>query len=154
LNAGFTGSETLAIQNAATNRAVGVRQSGAFGDPGAAFVLQLTNTAGLSNLQFTLDFQMLSVQPRSTTWSVDYGLGATPSTFTTVGITFTDPGVFGNTNLAFNFGTALDNQNQNVWIRVVALSASTGSGSRDTFGIDNFKLSWSGTPVTGNNLTW
>jgi hypothetical protein len=39
-------------------------------------------------------------------------------------------------------GTALDNQGSNVWIRIIALSVSTGSGSRDTFGVDNISLSW------------
>ena len=44
-------------------------------------------------------------------------------------------------------GTDANNQTNNLWIRIIALSASTGSGSRDTFGIDNFSLSW-----TTNNL--
>jgi hypothetical protein len=35
-------------------------------------------------------------------------------------------------------GTDADNQTNNVWIRVVALSAAIGGGSRETFGIDNF----------------
>ena len=48
-----------------------------------------------------------------------------------------------------NLGTALDNRNLNVWIRVVALNASMGnSGSRDTFGIDNFSLSWTMSSAT------
>jgi hypothetical protein len=68
-------------------------------------------------------------------------VGNSPGSFTPVG-TYTDPGIFASTNKTFSFGAALDNQSQNVWIRVVALSASTGAGSRDTFGIDNFTLSY------------
>ena len=65
-----------------------------------------------------------------------------------------------------SFGNALDNQAQPIWIRVVALDLSTGSGSRDTFGIDNFRLNYQassnvapiplGIELIGTNavLTW
>ncbi|HEY1490789.1 MAG TPA: hypothetical protein VGF90_07090, partial [Verrucomicrobiae bacterium] len=59
-----------------------------------------------------------------------------------------DPGTFNTTNRTFALGADADNQPNNVWIRIAALSNATGSGSRDTFGIDNFLLSW-----TTNNLT-
>ena len=55
---------------------------------------------------------------------------------------FSDPGSFGTATRTISFGTALDDRDQNVWIRVAALDAATGSGSRDTFGIDNFELSY------------
>ena len=38
------------------------------------------------------------------------------------------------------------NQQSNVWFRLAALSASTGSGNRDTFGIDDVTLSWTNSP--------
>jgi hypothetical protein len=88
---------------------------------------------------------MLSVQTRSTTFSIQYGVGANPSSFTTLG-TYTDPGAFGTTNFSFtttDFGSNLDNQSS-VFFRVTALAASTGTGSRDTVGIDNFNLTSSG----------
>src|SRR4051812_16267440 len=138
----FTGSESPATQSAATNRCLGVRQSGSFGDPGAAFVLQLQNTSGLKDFQVTLDFDLLNVQSRSVVWTIDYTVGNSPGSFTSIG-TYTDSGIFGSTNKTFSFGTALDNQSQNVWIRIAALSASTGTGSRDTLGIDNFTLHYS-----------
>jgi hypothetical protein len=65
-----------------------------------------------------------------------------------------------------SFGNALDNQALPVWIRIVALDLSTGSGSRDTFGIDNFRLNYQasgsvapiplGIQLIGTNtvLTW
>jgi hypothetical protein len=137
----FNGSESLSTQNGATNRCLGIRQTGSFGDPGAAFVLQIQNTLGLANFQLIVDLNMLNVQGRSTIWTVDYGIGTNPVSFTSAG-TFTDPGTFGASTRNFSFGSALDNQAQNVWIRVAALTASTGSGSRDTFGIDNLSLSY------------
>jgi hypothetical protein len=135
------GSESATTQAAITNRALGVRQTGAFGDPGAAFILNIMNTTGMANFQLGLDFLMLSVQSRSTVWTVDYAVGNNSTNFIPLAV-YTDPGVFGATYTNISLGTVLDNQGSNVWIRIIALSASTGSGSRDTFGVDNFSLSW------------
>ena len=141
----FVGTgESASVQGACTNRCPGVRQTGSFGDPGAAFVFQLQNTLGYANLQLTVDLNMLSVQTRSNLWVIDYGLGGNPSSFTPVW-TNADPGVFGTTSRTVSLGTALDNQSQNVWIRIVTLDASAGTGSRDTFGIDNFRLTFEST---------
>jgi hypothetical protein len=135
------GTETTATQSAITNRALGIRQTGAFGDPGAAFILNITNTTGMANFQLGLDFLMLSVQSRSTVWTVDYAVGNSPTNFIPLAV-YTDPGVFGATHTNISLGRALDNQGSNVWIRIAALSGSTGSGTRDTFGVDNVSLSW------------
>ncbi len=135
-------NESTAIQAACTNRCVGMRQTGSFGDPGAAFVLQLQNTLGLTGLQLNVDFNLLSVQSRTNRWRIDYGIGNDPASFTAVW-TNTDSGVFGAATRVVSFGTALDNQAQGVWIRIAAIDPTTGSGSRDTFGIDNFRLSYS-----------
>jgi hypothetical protein len=143
----FTGNESSTIQNGCTNRALAIRQTGSFGDPGAAFVLNLANTRGMTNFQLGLDFLILSVQPRSTIWTVDYAIGDNPDQFTPL-TTFDDPGAFGATHTDLSFGTALDDQDDNIWIRIVALSATTGSSSRDTFGIDNLSLSWEGNNVS------
>ncbi len=142
-NTGATATDNDATQASYTDRALAVRQTGGFGDPGAAFTLQIANTLGRSGFQLSFKSQMLSVQPRSTTWQVQYAFGSSPTTFTNVGSPITDPGVFGSTNITINFGSALNNQSGNVWIRIVALNASTGSGSRDTYGIDDFELTWS-----------
>jgi trimeric autotransporter adhesin len=138
----FLGGESTTIQSNCLNRCVGVRQTASFGDPGAAFVLQLSNTLGFGNFQLSVDLNLLSVQSRTNTWIIDYGVGANPGSYAPVW-TNTDSGVFGATTRTVSFGAALDNQAQNVWIRVVALDATTGSGSRDTFGIDNFLLNYS-----------
>jgi hypothetical protein len=149
-----------------TNRLLLVRQAATFygSDPGAAFVFQIANTAGLSNFTFGVDLDMLSVQDHSTTWTLDYAVGNAPAAFTVLG-TFPDPGVLGTTRQTCSLGADANNQTNNVWIRIVALTASAGtSGARDTFGIDDFILSCAGTPAAiplclqpcGTNLvlTW
>jgi hypothetical protein len=45
------GGESTAVQTACTNRGPGVRQTLTFGDPGAAFVLQIQDTLGLANFE-------------------------------------------------------------------------------------------------------
>lgn len=137
----FVSNESAVTQAAATNRSLAIRQTGGFGDPGAAFVLRIENTIGLGNFEMAIDLLMLSVQTRSTVWTIDYAIGNTPSSFTSLG-TYSDPVEFGVTTRNISFGSALNNQTENVWIRIAALGGSTGAGSRDTFGIDNLSLSW------------
>lgn len=163
----FLGTELLPVS--ATNRCPAIRQTGSLGDPGAAFVLQVADTIGITDLSLSLDLNLLRSNGYSTTWTVDYAVGNTPSVFTSLAA-FSDPGGFGATRLAnLSLNADANNQAQNVWIRVVALAAATGSGSRDTLGIDNISLMYSNvnasvphTPVplaiqiVGNNavLTW
>ena len=135
---GATGTETTAAQGLLADRALAIRQTGSFGDPGAAAAFNFS-TIGLEVTGVSFSAQMLSVQTRSTTWSLQYGVGETPATWTTIA-TFSDPAAFGSTTVtASGLGAALDGQ-ANVWLRVVALAASSGSGSRDSFGIDDFTI--------------
>jgi len=136
------GTENSAAQATFTNRCLGIRQSASFGDPGAALVFRIANTLGFAQFKLAIDLNMLSVQSRSNSWTIDYGIGANPAQFTPVW-TNPDPGSFGATTTLISFGPNMDNQAQPVWIRVVALSPTAGSGSRDTFGIDDFDLSYS-----------
>lgn len=149
---GLTSSSDVNAQNAATNRALGVRQTstvGSGGDPGAAFVFRLANTTGKTNLQMQFQLQSLDAPAtagRTTTWKVDYGIGNTPTAFTTV---TTNPatittvnGTFSNVTVTANFGAALNNISQPVWIRIVALTPTTGGGSRASSAIDDVKFTW------------
>ncbi len=134
----FTGGESATVQGNATDRALGIRQTGTFGDPGASANFNFS-TSGLQVTAISFSAQMLSVQTRSTTWSLQYGIGAVPAAWTTIA-TYSDPAVFGQSVVtASGFGAALDNQS-NVWLRIVALGGSSGSGTRDTFGIDDFTI--------------
>ncbi|MCA6381841.1 MAG: choice-of-anchor J domain-containing protein [Cytophagales bacterium] len=160
---GLIATSTTIDQNNSVNRALAVRQTGSLGDPGAAFVLQVANTAGLTNFQLSFKLQSLdgSVAGRTTTWRVDYGFGATPTSFTTVATTpatlttsLAAGGIsWGSTDVTINFGTTLDNSSDNVWIRVTTLTPSTGSGSRPTSAIDDFQLSYAAGDVTPPSFT-
>ncbi|GGF06630.1 hypothetical protein GCM10011383_17120 [Hymenobacter cavernae] len=142
---GLTAASTTAEQDASTNRALGVRQTGSLGDPGAAFVFQLANTNGRTD--FKLNFLLQSLDPSSprvTSWQVDYGTGSNPTTFTTVSTgNTTGNSAFANKPISVDFGSQLDNATGPVWIRIVTLTASTGSSNRPTSAIDDFTLAWS-----------
>jgi hypothetical protein len=137
-----------------SNRALGVRQVSPTNgthpnlDPGAAFAVQLANTTGLTAFHLTFKLQALDTSsPRITTWSVDYGFGASPTTFTpatTTGTVTTGGNAFSNNTVSVNFGSALDNHTGPVWIRIVTLTATSGSGNRASSAIDDFNLTWTG----------
>jgi uncharacterized protein len=137
---GLTSTSNATEQTASLNRALGVRPTGSFGDPGASINFNFSTT-GIQVATVSVDALMLTADTRSITWSLQYGIGASPASFTNFG-TWSDPGEWGLTSISYNrdgFGSALDDQ-ANVWFRFVALSASTGSGSRDTVAIDNFSI--------------
>ncbi len=151
-----------ATQAAHADRALGVRQTGTAGtggDPGAAFVLQIANTTGFNNFSLQFNLQSLDpLSPRVTTWRVDYGTGATPTSFILVTSNPANPTTggttFNNTPVTVNFGSALDQIADNVWIRIVALNASTGSSNRATSAIDDVVLTYlSGADVTPPTVT-
>ena len=143
----LTSTSSAAAQSASIDRAIASRQTGTFGDPGAAFILQLANTTGLSNIQISFKLQSLDIaSARSVNWIVDYGIGASPTSFTQIssGILTTGGSTFTNNTVSINNAIPAGNTT-NVWIRIVALTASTGSGSRPTVGIDDFTLTASST---------
>lgn len=145
---GLASNSSSAIQLASTNRALGLRQTGTVGDPGGAFAFQLANTSGKTNLQMSFKLQSLDVTAvgRTVVWKVDYGTGLSPSAFTTVTTSpaslTTAYGTFSNTTVTVNFGSALNNISGPVWIRIVTLSASTGSSNRPSTGIDDVTFTW------------
>jgi Ca2+-binding RTX toxin-like protein len=141
-DSGLISTASTTDQNSATDRALGIRQTGTFGDPGASFVLNLNNTTGFQNFGLSFKAQMLSFQPRSTIWTIDYRVGNSGN-FNVLG-TYSDPNTFGSSTLNFStFGTDINNQSNQVQIRISALSASTGTSNRDSFGIDDFQLTYS-----------
>jgi len=140
----LAGSANQGSQDNATNRALGVRQTSSAGyDPGAAFVFQINNTSGKSN--FVLDFLLESLDStagRTVVWRVDYTAGSNPILFTTVAQNLVTTGSFINIPVNVKFGNVLDDLPGPVWMRIVNLSASTGSGSRPATAIDDVKISW------------
>jgi hypothetical protein len=138
------GSDSTAQVNS-TNRALGVRQT-ASADPGAGFVFQIGNTTGKNNLAMEFKLQSLdSSSPRQTTWIVDYALGDNPTSFTpatTTGTMTTGNKMFSNNTISVTLPAAVSNQSQKVWIRIVTLSMTTGSGNRASTAIDDVKFTW------------
>jgi uncharacterized repeat protein (TIGR02543 family) len=148
---GLTSGSSTAVQNNSTDRALGVRQSGSFADPGAGFLLQLANTTGKQSFVLKFKLQSLDISSnRLTTWRVDYGTGATPSAFTNVASSpaslTTGNATFSNTDVTVNLPAAINDLSGNVWIRIVSIAASTGTGNRATTAIDDVELSWTIVP--------
>lgn len=120
---GLLAAATTADQNASTDRVLGIRQVSASGwddkDSLVSASFQIANTTGLNS--FTLQFKIQSLNTgakRYHNWIVQYGIGATPATFTTVTTTpatITLDSNFTNTSVSVNFGAALDNESQPVW---------------------------------------
>jgi hypothetical protein len=148
---GSTDSMTCAQQLAVTNRALGIRQASGTTypgyDPGVSFAFELANTTGLKSFNLAFELQGLDIRStRTTTWTVDYGFGAAPTTFTPVtpvsGTMTSGNAQFTSNQIAVTFGSALDNQTGPVWIRISSLAKTSGSGSRTTSAIDNFALQY------------
>ncbi len=147
---GLPSGASVADQQNASDRALGVRQTTAAGyNPGAAFVFRMAHTTGLSDFQLSFRLQALTSSSHVIEWTVDYGLGDTPVTFTPVaasGILTTGNSTVSNNTVNVDFGNALDHYAGTVWIRIVNLTSSaSGSGSRPSTAIDDFSLSWAGT---------
>jgi uncharacterized protein len=142
---GLVSSTSTTDQSNASNRAIGLRQTGSFGDPGAAFVFNF-NSSGVTVSAINFDLMMLSVQTRSTSFTIDYGLGSSPNSFTSLG-TWTDPGAFGTTSITLSSGLAGLSNQSNVQFRIVTIGGSTGSGTRDSIGLDNFAMSYSASAI-------
>ncbi len=162
----MTEGSACAAQQTATDRAMGIRQvskgnaTNPNTDSGAAFVLVLANTTGLTNFNLSFKLQSLDTSsPRTTTWMVDYttDISATPPTFTPVttspAVLTTGGHTFSNTSVTVNFGAALDNKSGNVYIRIVTLEPSTGSGNRASTAIDDVSLSFTGGTSGVNDVT-
>ncbi len=159
-------TDTGGVQRTQANRAFAVKQTSFAGfDPsagsgGPAFVLHLANTAGITGLGVQFQLQSLDyTNPSVTAWTVDAGVGASPTVYTpassilgTSGLT-TGGYTFKNDTVTASFGTALDNKSQEVWIRIVDLAATTGGGTRTCTGIDDFKLTWTGTAGTKDGVS-
>jgi hypothetical protein len=146
-NAGIDTS-TCTEQTNATNRALGIRQSSKFGDHGASFQLELANTTNVSNIIVAFKLQSLDITSgRTATWTVDYGIGATPTAFTAVTPILGSPlvtgnHVYSNDSVVVLLPAAVNNQSTPVWIRISTLSPTTGAGNRPTTAIDDFFMSF------------
>ncbi len=147
-----TAGTSCSAQLTISDRAMGVRQVSPTNashpnlDSGAAFVFQISNTAGITNLGASFKLQSLDTSsPRVTTWKLQYKIGTGAWTDQTVTGAMTTGGhAFSNTPITASFGSALDNKSSNVYLRIVTLDFSSGTGNRPSTAIDDFSLTWSG----------
>ena len=146
----------LLYQTNEPNRCLGIRQTGTTYDPGSAFVLKLANTMLYDTFTLWFDWMNLDpTSPRQTTWLVQYGITdpvyGVPTAFQTFsGFSSTianKPGSnhWATVKISIPNGT-INNIDDQVWLRIVTLATSQGTGNRETFAIDNFGLTWQ----TGN----
>jgi hypothetical protein len=143
----LTSTSTTANQSASSNRALGIRQTGATGyDPGASFTFQINNTTGKSTVTMKFLLQSLDASVgRTVTWTVDYGIGNNPVSFvpvTTSPAVLTTGPTWTSTPVTINFPSALNNVGSTIWIRISAFAASAGSSSRPTTAIDDIEFTW------------
>ena len=143
-------------QTANPNRALGLNQVIGFGDPGASFGFSFSSTEVRLNT-VSIDLLLTNNTNKSTTFLVQYGVGAAPTEFFTLA-SWSDQDVaggWGSTTLTFDrsqFGAALDHQPQ-AWFRVAALNqASTTGGAYDQVAIDNFSITASAVPEPASVL--
>ncbi len=150
---GLASNSTTAAQDASTNRALGTRPAGgAPFDPGASFTYAFSTTGRVVS-SISLDLMLLNSQTRTNIWTLEYGIGSNPTSFTSLG-TWTTPAAWGTTSTNFTsslFSTNL-NDLSNLVFRVVNLSVSTGGGSRDAIAIDNFVINTLGVPIGSGTL--
>jgi len=150
---GLTTATDSATQYAATDRALGIRTTSSFAPLGICFALQIANTTDMNTFSLAFKLQSLdATSPRTATWKVQYATGATPTTFTdlttTPALLTTGGSTWTNTAVTASFGALLDNLAGPVWIRIVQLDATAGSGNRPSSAIDDVTLTWSNGAAT------
>lgn len=139
-------TSSAALQMAATDRALGVRQVTAT-DKGVAFVFLINNTLGKKNIGIKGLLQSCDgAVSRISSWTVDYAIGRKPSVFTSLpvapGVLQTGGGKFSSTAFSAVLPSLADNSSSRVWIRIVTLLATSGSGSRPMSALDDVQISW------------
>ena len=141
---GLLQTATPTEQAASSDRALGVRQTPTFGDPGTAFTLQIAKTLGVSNIRLQFKIQSLdAAAARTTNWRVEYGLGESPAIYFQVGQSFTTGGnTRSNETINIDFGSKLNSNSGPIWIRIIANNASSGSGERPLTAIDDVVLTY------------
>lgn len=145
----LTSASSSTDQANATDRALGLVQSSALSgdpifDPGMSVVYDFSGQNGSLALKgdvtVSITLSVVSPQARTTTWTLQYGTSDTSwntlDSFTTTAA----GGTFGEGETLT--GIVPNAETGSVKFRVVALTASTGGGSRDAITLDDFLVSW------------
>jgi hypothetical protein len=149
---GLGAASTAAQQAAAADRALGVRPTASSGDPGAAFVLQVMDTLGYQDFAVSFSFHLVDEEGRQNSWALDYALGTNPSTFTSLHSFARDS--WGSQLETVALPAGAGNQSEPLWIRLVVLNPSTGTGSRDSVAVDDFRLEYRPLTAVPEPQTW
>lgn len=151
----YWSTATNTAQASASDRALAVRQTSGFGDPGASLSFLVNHTYKLKDLGIEFRLQSLDSSNGSkvSKWVLQYGIGKEPDTFFTVtgSPMYTGGNLYSNTKYTFSFGRSLDDVREPVRIRIVSLDPSTGSGSRTMTALDDLRLYWTGLAHSGVN---
>jgi len=153
---GLAQTSNVASQQASLDRALGIRTTGTFGDTATNFSSINFNfsTVGIEVTGLSLDAMVLATEGRTKLWDLQYGIGTSPTSWTTLASFSSGPDWI-TQSYSFttnNFGSLLDNQ-ANIWFRFSSTTPSTGSGSRPTVAIDNFALQVVPEPSTTTLMT-
>jgi hypothetical protein len=145
----LTSLSTTANQAASTDRALGLVQSGAptgdpYFDPGMSVVYDFSGQNGSLALKgdvtVSVDLRIVNPQARGTTWTLQYGTSdsawVTLDTYTTT----TTGSTWGEGEVLT--GVVPNAETGSVKFRVVTLTGSAGSNSRDGITLDDFLVSW------------
>ena len=152
-------------QSQSANRALAVRQTANFGNPGAAFIFKIANTTDKTGFSLSFKLQTLdSTKQGITAWRVDYAVGANPTSFTLAPVTpanFSTGGKPGtpfyvfNRTMTANFGTNLDNKSDIVRIRVWAPLSTADPSYNTAYTLLSFNNTTpSMSSIDDWNLTW
>ncbi len=144
---GLTSGASASTQQNHPDRAPGLSIGGSVGNPGGSFNFNFS-TLGVSITSISFDALQLRIGTVASVWSVEYGIGAAPTSWVSLGTYTAD--VWGVTPLSYDsskIGTALDDQTE-VWFRFIVASGGTGA-NYDNVGIDNFTITAAAIPEAG-----
>ncbi len=133
-------SPTASDSSVNPDRLIAVRQGTSSGITTPSFAFSFDNTIEKSDFKLDLDFWVLQKNNRNTTWTIRWATHSSITTFTTIStFTPTAAGKIELRNLAF--GDAFSNSTEAKYIQIVATGlSSSGTDTRDVFGLDNFRL--------------
>jgi hypothetical protein len=122
------------------------------GDPGAAFVLQVADTLGYRDFAVAFSFHLVDEEGRVGTWTLDYALGSSPASFTSLGSFSRN--AWGSQSENWALPADVNDQAQPLWIRLAALTPATGTGSRDSVALDDFGLTYGPATAVPEPRAW
>ncbi|MDP1560308.1 MAG: PEP-CTERM sorting domain-containing protein [Pirellulaceae bacterium] len=121
------------------DRLIAVRQGVSSGVTTPSFLFSFSKTEEFTDFKLDFDVWVLQKGNRNTTWTVRWATQSSLLTFNTI-TTFT-PTTAGKLEFRnLSLGSAFANSTEAKHIQIVATGISSSGGTRDVFGLDNFRL--------------